>query len=393
MSALQGIRVLELAEQVSGEYCGKLLSDFGAEIIKIERPDGGSPTRYLGPVAEAGDDAERSGLFAYLNTNKHSVTLDLTSADGVQTLHKLLDKVDVVVADQRLDWLQAAGLEPEAVAASWPSLVLCCITPFGLQETPAGLAATDLTVFHSSGWGFHTPSAPDLSRPPLKGAGRFMASYEAALDAALCVVAALCERQASQQGQLIDISMQAVLVTRTDYVMGQMVAGDMPVSDERTAFDLAGPAAIYATADGFVYIWMSAPAHWQALGTLLGNPEWMNDFPGDWLEKGCTPERVEVVRGHLATWLAGEQKAAISAAAQKLGLIMVPVNNAADLQACEQFIYRQYFAEVEHPQLGKLVHPTVPYRMSETPAAIHSPAPLLGQHTETTLAALAGGEQ
>ncbi len=102
MSALSSFRVLELSENVSGEFCGKLLSDFGAEVIKLEKPGCGSLTRSLGPFAAGAADAaggERSGLFAYLNTNKSSVALDLSTPAGAATLGKLLNCVDVVIDD------------------------------------------------------------------------------------------------------------------------------------------------------------------------------------------------------------------------------------------------------------------------------------------------------
>src|ERR1700761_6553616 len=103
MSALRGFRIVELAEGVAGEYCGKLLSDFGAEVIKVERPGTGSPTRAMAPIidAEAGaaDSIERSGLFAYLNTNKKSVTLDVTDPADGETLHRLIAAADVVLDD------------------------------------------------------------------------------------------------------------------------------------------------------------------------------------------------------------------------------------------------------------------------------------------------------
>src|SRR5580692_6166321 len=99
MSALSKLRILELSESVAGEYCGKLLSDFGAEVIKLERPEGGSPTRRLGPFGPEGAAPERSGLFAYLNTNKSSVTVDLSTVAGRSTLGKLLTRVDAVIDD------------------------------------------------------------------------------------------------------------------------------------------------------------------------------------------------------------------------------------------------------------------------------------------------------
>jgi len=388
MSALVGIRVLELSEGVSGEYCGKLLADFGAEIIKVEKPGCGSPTRRLGPFAPAGADPERSGLFAYLNTNKHSIEFDVLAADAADTLGQLLDRVDVVIDDHPAGWLAGIGLDPELTPEQRSALVLCSITAFGQQPPPERLHAQDLTVFHSSGWGFHTPSAADDKQPPLKGAGRFLPSYEAGLEAAMCIVAALYDREASALGRFIDISQHEVLASRADYVLAQMVAGDMAVSGERTAYDLHGPAGIFRCRNGFAYIWMSAPAHWDALRRLLSNPQWMASFPENWLERECTPERVAQCRRHIADWLQAEDKHEVAAAAQKLGLTMVAVNNAADLLASPQYEFREFFSRVEHPVQGAALYPTVPYRLSETPASIQTPAPLLGEHSITTLASL-----
>jgi crotonobetainyl-CoA:carnitine CoA-transferase CaiB-like acyl-CoA transferase len=386
MSALSGYRVLELAESPGGEYCGKLLADFGADVIKLEKPGGGSPTRAMGPFPADAGGTECSGLFAFLNTNKHSVALDLAQDGGV--LAKLLERVDVVIDDHAPGWLQSIGLDPAQLHGTRQRLVLCSITAFGQSVAEDLTHAEDLTVFHSSGWGYHTPTAADDDLPPLKGPGRFLASYEAALDAALCIVAALYEREESGKGQFIDIAKQQVLASRVDYVLGQMVAGDMDVSTRRTAFDLFGPAGIFACREGYAYIWMSAPAHWEGLGRLLGHPEWMREFPEHWLERACTPERVAKVRSEIAKWLKTQDKNQVAADAQKLGLTLVPVNNARDLHASPQYRHREYFAQVQHPVLGTLSYPGVPYKFSVTPAKIRTAAPLLGQHTAEQLAAL-----
>lgn len=382
MSALSGIKVLELAESVGGEYCGKLLADFGADVIKVEHPGCGSPTRRLGPFAAGEAGVERSGLFAYLNTNKCSVTLDLASGAGSAALGELLKRVDAVVDDHCADWLQNVGLAPDSADKRHPELVLCSVTAYGLHPPEDRLHAEDLNVFHSSGWGYHTPSGGDNGKPPLKGAGRFLPSYEAGLEAALCVVAALFEREESGLGRFIDISKQAVLASRVDYVLGQMIAGDMDVGTERTAFDLGGPAGIFACRDGYAYIWMSAPAHWKALGELLDNPGWMESFPEHWMERECTADRVALCRHHIAEWLRTRDKHEAAAQAQKLGLTLVAVNNAKDLVSSPQYLFREFFAEVDHPVLGSALYPTVPYRLSATPARIETPAPLLGQHTD-----------
>jgi crotonobetainyl-CoA:carnitine CoA-transferase CaiB-like acyl-CoA transferase len=177
VSALSAFKVLELSEGVSGEYCGKLLSDFGAQVIKIENPLCGSPTRRLGPFGPGTAKGENSGLFAYLNTNKHSVALDLSSVSGVQALGKLLKCVDVVIDDHPDGWLKNIGLDPSAFHIDHPQLVLCAITAHGQSPPQDRVHAEDLNVFHSSGWGYHTPSAADETLPPLKGAGQDVAIH------------------------------------------------------------------------------------------------------------------------------------------------------------------------------------------------------------------------
>lgn len=385
MSALGGVRVLELAEGVAGEYCGKLLADFGAEVVKIERPDGGSPTRGLGPFAAGGSDPERSGLFAYLNTNKRSAVLDLNSEAGRAAVRELARRFDVVIDDHPSGWLADFGLDADSVAAGHSGLVVCSITAYGQNPPPDRVRGEDINAVHMSGWGYHTPTGANDTKPPLSGPGRFLASYEAALDGALCIAAAVFDKMSSGKSRFIDISKQAVLTSRVDYVVGQMVAGDMDVSVQRTAFDLSGPAGIFPCRNGYVYIWLSAPSHWEGLRALLGDPLWMRDFPPHWLERDCTPERVATCRRHLGEWLMTQDKDVAAELAQKLGVTLAPVYTAKDTMASPQFVHRRFFQTVEHPLLGALIHPTAPYRLSETPVHICAPAPLLGQNTAEVL--------
>ena len=357
---------------------------------KDRAPGQGSPSRRLGPFKDNTAGLERSGLFAYLNTGKHSITLDLDTE--TDTLQSLLDKVDVVIDDHSADWLSRASLSAEHVEQAHPALTVCSITDFGLNPPEDRQHSSDLTVFHSSGWGYHTPTGADPKRPPLKGAGRFMPSYEAGLEAALCISASLVDALDTQRGRFIEISKQEVLLSRIDYVLGQMIAGDMDVSTDRAAFDLAGPAGIFACRDGYAYIWMSAPAHWQALRELLDETEWMNGFPDNWLERDCTSERVAICREHLGNWLRTQGKHEAAAKAQQLGLTLVAVNNAEDLIACEQFEYRGYFTELDHPDIGPAKYPTTPYSLSLTPARPRTAAPRLGEHCDQ-LKQLTGGAQ
>lgn len=389
VSALSHLRILELSNGVAGEFCGKLLADFGADIRKLECPGTGSDTRRRGPFAARGASHERSGLFAYLNTNKRSVCLDVSTSRGKEALHTLVREVDAVVDDHPPGYLESLGIGPTDVLSRYPELMLCTITPFGYDAPVTMQKSYSLNVFHSSGWGYHSPSEPDLDKPPLKGAGRFHVDYESGLSAALALAAALYWRGRSGRGQFLDVSQQESMATLSDYVLGQMVAGNMEVSTRRQAFDLRGPATFFQCQDGYVYLWMSEPGHWNGLSSLMGDPAWMVDFPQRWLELHLTEERIQRCRTHIAQWMKDQRRLEVATRAQKLGVPLVAVNTAKDLFESEQMQFRGFFAQVDHPVLGRLPYPTVPYRLSDTPARIERPAPLLGQHTEEILRAAA----
>ncbi len=133
-------------------------------------------------------------------------------------------------------WLAAWGLNEDNIAQSQPELVVCSITPFGLNPPEDRVFAEDLQVFHTSGLGYHTPSGADEGRPPLKGAGRFLPSYEAGMEAALCIIACLSDSSEPFQGRFIEVSKQSVMASRSDYVLAQMIAGAMDVSPSRPQF-------------------------------------------------------------------------------------------------------------------------------------------------------------
>lgn len=374
MSALKGLVIVELAERVCGEYCGKLIADFGAEVIKVERP-GGSPTRGMGPFKDGQPGPERSALFAYLNTNKKSVVLDPADPDDHAKLEALLARADALV-DDHANPLFA----PDELSARFPRLVHCLITPFG-QGAPADYQqARSLNVINAGGWAYHSPSETPDDKPPLKGAGRFLSDYEAGIDAALCVLSSLIRQRRTGSGQFIDISEVEVQVNRTDTVLGRMLAGEQEPSKARTAYDMGGPATSFACVDGYLYIFMTTKAHWKGLIALMGAPDWVSDFPEDWLEFHCTADRVAQFRQHFALWAKDQLKHVVSVEGQKLGVTIVPVNSAADLPGNPQLQHRSFFQKLTHPVLGEALYPTTSYKLSATPVQLHSPAPALGQH-------------
>ena len=373
MSALTGIRIVELAESVAGEYCGKLLADFGAEVIKIECPDHGSPTRAMAPIIGGDGGPEHSALFAYLNTNKRSVVLDVSCAAGVEKLHDIIATADAVIDDHTPSWAD--------IPRGHPNVVFCSITPYGGAAPPEFQNAKSLNVFHSSGWGYHTPSHPDPAKPPLKGPGRFLTDYEAGLDAALCVAASLFFHLHTGRGEFIDLSQHAVLASRADSVLGRFITGEVAPENTREDYDQQGPASFFACTDGFVYLYMTSRNHWVGLKKLMGQPEWLDAFDDDWLEFSVTPDKVATFQRGFAAWVASLTKDAAAEEAQRLGVPLVPVKSAADLKNSPQYRHRGFFHDVTHPVLGSAAYPGVPYLMSASPARITSAAPALGQHT------------
>ncbi|HEX2212559.1 MAG TPA: CoA transferase [Mycobacterium sp.] len=382
MSALTGFRIVELAESVAGEYCGKLLADLGADVVKVERPGWGSPTRAMAPRLDE-NSCDGGILFGYLNTNKRSVALDVTS--DVTTLHELMADADAVLDDHAVAW---AGLTDDQVMARHPDTVFCSVTPYGRSASADGRNTYSINVFHSSGWGYHTPSHSDPGRPPLKGPGRHLADYEAGLEAALCVSATLFGRLHNGRGDLIDVSQQAVLVSRADCILGRYITGEIAPQNTRDDYDQAGPASFFSCRDGHVYLYMTSQAHWLGLKALMGHADWLDDFDDDWLEFGVTAEKVAVFRRAFATWIRDLPRDATSEEAQRHGVPLVAVNGAAELTRSPQYRHRGFFQEIAHPVLGSVAYPTVGYLMTASPARITAAAPRLGQHTTQVLGEL-----
>lgn len=371
MTALTGLMIVETAERVVGEYAARLLADFGAEVIKVERP-GGAPSRAMGPFAKG-----VSGLFAFLNTNKKSVVLDLSHQADRARLDALLARADALIDDHDETWCAMHALGAAAVAGAHPALVHCSITPFGQGAPLDKYRAYPINISNAGGWAYHTRTGRGAAAPPLAGAGRFLPDYEAGLDAALAASASLWRKRRTGMGQFIDISEVQTQLSRADVVLGRLLAGDDEPAESPTRYDMGGPAACFACADGHVYLFMTTRAHWHGLRALMGDPAWAAEFADDWLEFHCTPERVELFRNLFRPWIAAQHKARISDQAQALNVPLVPINTAQDLQDNAQYRHRGYFQALQDPVLGMLEYPTVPYRMSASPVRLQSAAPAL----------------
>ncbi|MDG2001843.1 MAG: CoA transferase [Novosphingobium sp.] len=378
MAVLSGLRVIELAESVAGEYCGKLLSDFGAELIKIERPSTGSPTRSLAPILEGKDGQRESGLFAFLNTNKQSITLDLDTAEGLKQARALIGSAAAVIDDHLDRWLESHGFDRAGFLTTFPQTVFCSVTPFGLGAPSDFASATSLSAMHASGWGYHLAPLDGPPRPPLKGPGRFLADFDGGLDAAIGLMAALVGRERTGLGEWLDTSCQAALVGRADHIVGRLLGGGLEPSPSREVYARREPTGAYRCADGDIHLYIT-PVHWDSIQELLGNPEWAKTFPPGWLFD-TTAELVTEFRERFSAWIADKARDKLCEDAQQLDIPIVAANGPKDLANSAQLKVRGFFQELEHPVLGPASYPTVAYKLSATPARLITPAPSLGQH-------------
>ena len=319
--------------------------------------------------------SERSGLFAYLNTNKRSVELDVTSPTGAHTLHEIIETADAVIDDHDESWARE-------VQQRHPDVVFCSLTPYGQGVPPELQHAKSINVFHSSGWGYHTPTDADPAKPPLKGPGRFLADYDSALDAALCVVSSLFWRLHTGQGQFIDVSQQAVLVSRADCILGRFISGEIAPENNRHDYDQQGPASFFECADGFVYLYMTSGRHWAGVEAVDGASGLARVLRG----------RLAGVQRHTGEGRRGSGGASPSGCATAARMRSPNERNSFQWHSSRSTTRRPCNGhrstatadssnDVTHPVLGTAWYPTVPYKLSASPARIDSPAPSLGQHT------------
>jgi len=374
-TALDGLKVLEYCQMISGPYCGKLLADLGAEVIKIEEPSAGDVARTRGPFPTDAPHPEKSGLFLYLNTNKLGVTLNLGTASGRELFRRLAEQADVLLEDRPPGEMAKLGLDYASLSAINPRLIVTSITPFGQTGPYRDYKSYHLNLYHASGHSSFFYVAPrERRKESLVVAGGGVGDYDGGLSAAVATLAALFARLATGQGQHIDISkFEALLALERVMValfantpepppLPGMVGGQMPCQD------------------GYVVVTPVQSHQWQALMEMMGNPAWAQD------EK-CRDETTRAqhrdeIQPLLEEWMAQHSKEELYHEGQALGVPIGPVRTLAEIADWPQARQRGFFAELDHPQAGRLEYPTAAYKMSETPWRGERAAPSLGEHNE-----------
>jgi crotonobetainyl-CoA:carnitine CoA-transferase CaiB-like acyl-CoA transferase len=377
-SALEGIKVIELASGISGPYCGKLLADMGADVIKVEPPQG-DPARQAGPFPGDVPHPEKSGLFLYNNTSKRGVVLDLETPDGLQAFKRLIPWADILIDNHSPADLPNKGLDWDQLQVLNPGLIYTSIHPYGRTGPRAPSQGDELTLMHAGGLGFTLPGRQkDVSRAPVKLGGS-QVGYWGATTAALATLAAMIGQRNTGHGQLIDISLQEVMVammqiniTSTRYLHGNWIGGRVPISD---------PAmGRMAVKDGYVLVTAGDDHHFLALRELMGNPPWIAGEK--WESRVFRADNMRKIGKYINEWMLTQDKNGIHHKAGKMGIPIAPFNTVEDVMKSDQYINRRYFVEVDHPRAGRYQYPGWPYIMEASPPKVHRPAPLLGQHNQ-----------
>lgn len=388
-SALQGIRVLELPGTLSA-YCGKLFADMGADVVLIE-PPGGAATRHVLPWVAGADEAsgDASLTFAYLNTSKRSITLDLDRPEGQEAFRRLTKEANVVLESQQPGTMQRRGLDYASLAPVAPSLVYTSITPFGQSGPYAKYQSEDIVLLALGGL---LSLAGFSDTPPTRVWGD-QAVLAASQFAAAGALAAVLHAEASGQGQLVDVAAQQCVVMGLE---NAVQFADL----EGTVRKRAGGAVrfagtgIFLCADGEVFVMAAGvgdPRFWQNTVAWLRDEgvtaaeEIADERWRDFRFLATDPAKA-VFKRIFAPFAATRTLKYLYHEGQRRGVPIAPMSSPSDLVNTDQLNSHGYFVPFDHPlaPAGAMM-PGAPYLLSATPAT-SSRAPHAGEHTQSVLA-------
>ena len=379
---LSGCRALDLAGPM-GVYCGKLMADMGADVIKVE-PPGGDPMRDIGPFIGGQPGPGRSLYWLHFNTNKRSVTLDLDTPEGVATLRQLALTSDVLLETGRPGFMDSLGLGYGNLAADAPGLVYCSITPFGQTGPYRNFNASDLVGLAMGGY-LYVTGWPHTPPTRLWGA---QAYHTASNRAYIAVLLALYHRMATGAGQYIDVAMQEAVAATTEHV--NTTYNYTGESAERCGFRHGGQfVATWRCKDGYASITTNTRAAWDDLRAWMHRDGMAGDlmdaqYDDHFVLRGEHSAHIEEL---VQAWALLHTRQEITQFGQSNHHPWGPAATADEILGNEQLWGRSYFTEVESPE-GPLVYPGDPYRLSEFPIPIRRPAPFPGEHNAEVLSAI-----
>ena len=378
---LAGLRVIEMGTLIAGPFCGQILGDFGAEVIKIEDPKGGDPMRQWGRSLPKG----LSPWWPVIGRNKKSVGLDLRTADGQAIARRLIGGADVLVENFRPGAMEKWGLSYESLAAENPGLIMARVSGFG-QTGPYAQRAGYGLIGEAMGGLRYVTGEPD--RPPAR-AGISIGDSLAAMHAAMGVLMALHARERTGRGQMIDAALyESVLAVMENLVTEYDLTGYVR---ERSGSILPGiaPSNAYPCAgDELILIGGNGDTVFARLCEAMGRPELSREPKFlDHAARGANQAELDAI---IAAWTESQGLEELLALMQAHGVPASRVYRAPDMLEDPQFQAREAIVELPHPVFGELKMQNAFPKLSGTPGRVRWPGPALGEHTREVLKNLAG---
>ena len=379
--ALEGSRVIETAQGIAGPYCGKLFAEYGADVIKVEPPGSGDPSRGRSSWPSRIRDIEKSPLFLHLNRGKLGVTLDLDTDAGRRLFRDLISLADVLIESSAPGYMESIGLGYEYLRGLNPRLVMTSVTPFGQTGPHKDYQFTELTIF-ATGGAMYREGRPD--REPLKYGGE-MGQYFAGTAASAATMAACFRALMTGKGEWIDISVQECIAghphqigRRAPFVYdGEPDPRGNPRMGSSEIRETYG-SGTFRCKDGYASFLPLGARMWPNLTRMIGRPDLLEDPRFFTVEgRAAHNEELEAV---FQDWFDAHTMAEVFAAGQREGLPCGPVLTPAQVLADGHFEERESFFTIDHPIAGDLRYTGHPFRLTDTARFDPTPAPLLGQH-------------
>ncbi|MFV5263087.1 CaiB/BaiF CoA transferase family protein [Acinetobacter courvalinii] len=394
MGALNGIRVLDLSRVLAGPWCGQILADLGAEVIKVERPKLGDDTRSWGPPwmkDNSGQDTQEAAYYQSTNRNKLSVAIDIASPEGQELIKALIQDSDVVIENYKAGSLKKYGLDYAALSAINPGLVYCSITGFGQNGPRAEEPGYDFIIQGMGGLMSITGEKDDLPGGGPQKVGVAFSDLATGLYSTIAIQAALLNRHETGLGQYIDMALLDVqIATMANQGMNYLSSGNIPKRYGNAHANIV-PYQVFKAADREFIIACGNDTQFIQLCSSIGLADLPNDprFRRNADRIRYREEIIGILSKHFLSKSADDWVAAIHAAKVPVGVI----NNLEQAFQEPQVQAREMLVEMQHPQREKMTVIGSPIKLSRTPVEYKTAPPLLGQHTDTILSRILSPEK
>ena len=377
---LIGIRVLDLTRALAGPYCTMMLGDMGAEVVKVESPDGGDDSRAWAPPYIG----KESAYYLSCNRNKKSITLNLRSAEAKKVLTDLMKVSDVVVENFRPGVMTKMGFAYQTLKSINPRVIFCSITGFGNKGPDSQKPGFDLIAQGMSGFMSFTG---EVGGRPLK-VGVAIADINSGMMAAYGILSALYHRERTGEGQMVETSLLETMVAQLTFQAGRFFATGEAPKPEGNRHPLIAPYESFLCQDGHINIAAANDSLFAKTCEGIGLPELVKDprFLNNGLRAKNREDLIAIMLGKTKTFKVKDLQKILD----DVGVPNGPIWSLDQTLTSEQVHALEMVKEMDHPTCGKIKVTGVPVKLSLTPGAVELPPPTLGQHTEEVLTQVLG---